>query len=119
MALFTSKKNTSAVAPEKNEAGGSGVARDLSHVLSHARITEKATTNQGAKVYTFTIAQSATKRDIIRAIHQIYQVTPQKVHVLSIPAKPIRHAKTGKTGVKGGGRKAYVYLKSGDTIIVS
>jgi hypothetical protein len=30
--------------------------------------------------------------------------------------KSVRHARTGKTGMKGGGKKAYVYLKSSDSI---
>jgi ribosomal protein L23 len=88
-------------------------------VLSHARITEKASMHQDAKVYTFNISDRATKRDIIRAVHQIYKVTPRMVRVVTIPTKMVRHARTGKTGVKGGGKKAYVYLKSGDSIIIS
>ena len=119
MALFGTKKNTKkAEAPVKQESV-SGIARDLSHILSHARITEKATMSQGAKVYTFDISSRATKRDIIRAVYQIYKVTPRSVRVVTIPTKPIRHAKTGKTGIKGGGKKAYVYLNSGDSIIIS
>lgn len=126
MALFGTKKNTpsSAKASEGKEKGGPVLrsfseARDLSHILSHARITEKATMSQGAKVYAFNISSRATKRDIIRAIYQIYKVTPRAVRVVTVPTKPIRHAKTGKTGIKGGGKKAYVYLKSGESIIIS
>lgn len=118
MALFGTKKKAvkKADAPAK-EAGESSVgARDLSHVLSHARITEKATMHADAKVYTFNIAERATKRDVIRAVYQLYKVTPRMVRVVTIPMKSVRHARTGKTGMKGGGKKAYVYLNQSDSI---
>lgn len=121
MALFgtkTKKTTKKADAVAKTESV-SGEQRDLSHILSHARITEKATMHADAKVYTFDISDRATKRDIIRAVFQIYKVTPKKIRTVSIVKKEVRHARTGKTGMKGGGKKAYVYLKSGDSIIIS
>lgn len=117
MALFSSKKtNKKAEAPAKEKV--SGVARDLSHILSHARITEKATMHQADKVFTFNVDAKATKRDVIRAVYQTYKVTPRMVRVVTIPTKSVRHARTGKTGVKGGGKKAYVYLRGSDTITI-
>ncbi len=121
MALFSSKtkkttKKADAVATTEKV---SGAQRDLSHILSHARITEKATMHSDAKVYTFNISERATKRDIIRAVHQLYKVTPRMIRTVTIPMKSVRHARTGKTGMKGGGKKAYVYLKSGDSITIS
>lgn len=116
MALFGSKKKTEKKADTKAPVAVSAGARDLSHVLSHVRITEKASMHQDAKVYTFDISDRATKRDVIRAVYQLYKVTPRMVRVVSIPMKSVRHARTGKTGMKGGGKKAYVYLKSSDTI---
>lgn len=117
MALFATKKKTTkkADAPAATASVSAG-QRDLSHVLMHARITEKATMHSDAKVYTFDIAPRATKRDVIRAVHQLYKVTPRMVRVVTVPMKSVRHARTGKTGVKGGGKKAYVYLKSSDSI---
>ncbi|MBP9757854.1 MAG: 50S ribosomal protein L23 [Candidatus Pacebacteria bacterium] len=121
MALFGTKKNTKKeAAPKAVEATTvSAGQRDLSHILTHARITEKASMHQGDKVYTFDISDRATKRDIIRAVYQIYKVTPKKIRTVTIRTKSVRHAKSGKLGVKGGGKKAYVYLKSGDSIIIS
>ncbi len=118
MALFGSKKKTTkkADAPAREASTASAGARDLSHVLQHARITEKATMHADAKVYTFNIADRATKRDVIRAVYQLYKVTPRMVRVVSIPMKQVRHARTGKTGMKGGGKKAYVYLNQSDSI---
>ncbi len=117
MALFGSKKKKieKADAPAKGAELSAG-ARDLSHVLQQARITEKATMHSDAKVYTFNIAPRATKRDVIRAVYQLYKVTPRMVRVVSIPMKSVRHARTGKTGMKGGGKKAYVYLNQSDSI---
>lgn len=92
---------------------------DFSHALMHARITEKASMQQGGGVYTFDISASATKRDIIHAIKSLYGVTPRKVAVVTIPSKLKRNMRTGRAGVKKGGRKAYVYLKKGDTITIS
>ena len=125
MALFSRKKNT-----EKKEAPAkaasttaktavSSVSRDLTHVLKHARITEKATMAQGGGVYVFDVDTSASKRDIMQAVKALYNVTPRKVAVVTVPKKNIRSMRTGRTGVKGGGRKAYVYLKQGETITIA
>lgn len=118
MALFGTKKNTTkkVTAPKAATEAVSAGVRDLSHILSHVRITEKASMHQDAKVYTFNVSDRATKRDIIRAVHQLYKVTPRMIRIVSIPMKQVRHARTGKTGMKGGGKKAYVYLKSSDSI---
>lgn len=95
------------------------MGRDVSHVLRHARITEKATMHSGAGVYTFDVGERATKRDIVEAIRALYKVTPRKVAVVTIPAKVRRSVRTGKVGTKRGGRKAYIYLKKGETINLS
>jgi large subunit ribosomal protein L23 len=92
---------------------------DYSHILKHARITEKATMHQNNSVYTFDVASSATKRDIVRAVHALYGASAIKVAVVAVPPKKIRSARTGKVGVKSGGKKAYVYLKKGETITLS
>jgi ribosomal protein L23 len=89
---------------------------DYSSVLKNPRITEKAGMHSTAGVYVFDISPRATKRDIIRTVQQIYKVTPVKVNVATVPSKIKRSARTGRTGVKKGGRKAYVYLKKGETI---
>lgn len=125
MALFGRKKNTEkkAAPAEKAPAPAKSTvmagSRDLSHVLRHARITEKATINQMSGVYVFDIATSVSKRDIMQAVKSLYNVTPRKVAVVTIPKKNIRSMRTGRTGVKGGGKKAYVYLKKGDTITIA
>ncbi len=120
MALFGSKKKKE-VAPAEVKAvavrdESVNSTRDLTRVLMHARVTEKASMHQASGVYTFDISASATKRDILQAVKKIYNVTPKKVAVVTVRSKNVRNARTGKAGVKSGGRKAYIYLKKGDTI---
>ena len=126
MALFSRKPKTEkkAGAPVEKAVAVQSAARPvalstLAHVLVHARITEKASMLQGSAVYSFDVAGRATKADIALAIKSLYGVTPRKVAVVSIKKKKIRNVRTGKGGIKGGGKKAYVYLKSGETIAIS
>ncbi len=124
MALFgkkekTEKKTVSAPAPVVQAAvadKSAGMSHDLSHVLKHVRVTEKASMQQGMNVYAFDVAQSATKRDIMLAVRALYKVTPRKVAVVNVPTKTRKNMRTGREGLKRGGKKAYVYLKSGETI---
>src|ERR1041385_3894764 len=118
MALFKSKKNKEVKKAEAPAADISAVSMksDLAHVLRHARITEKATVAAESGVYIFSVTESASKRDITAAVRKLYSVTPIKVRVSTVPSKTRRSMRTGKIGVKKGGKKAYVYLKKGDTI---
>jgi len=126
MALFSSKKNTKetkAAAPVKKAAPAEKKAiqtkADIAHILHAPRITEKAAWAQEKGVYVFDIPERATKRDITSAVKKIYGVTPQSVRVVPVPSKTVRHMRTGKYGVKKGGKKAYVYLKKGETITLA
>lgn len=83
-------------------------------IIKNPRVTEKASFAFEQNVYTFDITASANKTEIKKAIFALYKVKPIKVNVLSIPRKNIMSR--GKAGVKGGGRKAFVYLKKGDKI---
>lgn len=84
------------------------------NIIKKPRITEKASFAESQNVYTFNISEDANKTEIKKAIFELYKVKPVKVNVVSIPKKNIMSK--GKRGVRGGGRKAYVYLKKGDTI---
>ena len=83
-------------------------------IIKKPRITEKASFHAEQNVYTFDITKSANKTEIKKAVFALYKVHSVKVNVLTIPRKNI--VSRGKTGVRGGGRKAYVYLKKGDKI---
>jgi len=91
---------------------------DIARVLSHPRITEKATIGIDKGVYVFDVVKDANKKQIKEAIKLVYKVDPVKVHVTTIAKKNVRNARTGIKGVKSGGKKAYVYLKKGDTISI-
>jgi large subunit ribosomal protein L23 len=122
MALFSRKKNTEkpdTPVQKESKKAVSSVGRNLTSVLKHARITEKATVAQASNVYAFDVDTSASKRDIMQAVNSLYGVEARKVAVVNIRRKAIRNARTGRVGVKGGGRKAYVYLKKGDSITVA
>ena len=123
MALFSNdKKNTKTTTAAKAADGSAekSVNRASSaHILRHARITEKATMHSLENIYVFEVASTATKRDIVMAVRDIYNVTPRMVRVAAIPTKTTRNMRTGVTGVKRGGKKAYVYLKKGETIMIA
>jgi len=123
MALFSKKtketKETTAAlaAAAPKETSNASISHvDRTSVIKHARITEKASMQQAAGVYVFDVATSATKREIIQAVRALYKVTPRAIRMVNVPTKTIRSMRTGRSGMKGGGKKAYVYLKRGETI---
>jgi ribosomal protein L23 len=52
-------------------------------------------------------------------VSALYNVKPRMVHIVNIRPKAVRNARTGKSGMKSGGKKAYVYLAKGETITIS
>lgn len=116
MALFGKKQNTET---KKGEAAPSQAGMtSYAHILKNPRITEKASMHSAQGVYAFDVAVSATKPQIARAVREVYKVTPRMVRVVTIRPKATRNVRTGKSGMRSGGKKAYVYLKSGETITV-
>lgn len=124
MGLFN-KKDEKKVAPAKKETKAVEVSKDSStsdkvssfvsgSVISNPRITEKAAYASDKNVYTFDVATKSSKVEILKAIKEIYKVTPIKINVVAIPKK--RVVRRGALGIKGGGKKAYVFLKKGDKI---
>ncbi len=118
MALFGKKEKKASTDSAVSAVAVAGAGRDLSYVLKHARITEKATMHSASGVYTFDIAERATKRDVVQAVRALYGVTPRKVRVVKVPTKSRRNPRTGKTGITRGGKKAYVFLKKGEVITI-
>ncbi len=87
---------------------------DLSHIVLHPRVTEKASFQSAQNIYVFSVALSATKGTIAKAVTEMYKVTPTKVNVVSTPAKAV--FVRGERGMKSQSKKAYVFLKKGDKI---
>ena len=122
-ALFKKKSTETKASPteikEKESANGvktKAVYVDVFAVLHRPRITEKATFATDRDVYVFEIAPNANKKDVARAVKEIYNVTPIKVNIAAIPYKRIDSFVRKRRGTKGGGKKAYVYLRKGDRI---
>lgn len=121
MALFSKKKveqsKTAPAVTTSSGASSASVPLDISSVLLRPRVTEKATFGAEASVYVFEVSPRASKGDVARAIRGIYKVNPVKVNVVKIPRKKMASRRVrGVFGLSGGGKKAYVHLKKGETI---
>ncbi len=112
------KKSANRIQHGKTPMVKPGEQIDLSRVLIRPRITEKgAIIAEELNVYTFDVDVCSTKTQIKAAIQQIYKVSPVKIHIAKIQDKKVRvRGQRKKTGVKSGGKKAFVYLKKGDSI---
>lgn len=86
----------------------------MTTIIKNPRVTEKGSFAMEQGVYTFDVADGANKTEIKKAIFALYKVKPLKVNILAIPKKNVNYR--GKSGSKGGGKKAFVYLKKGDKI---
>jgi large subunit ribosomal protein L23 len=84
-------------------------------ILRRPRITEKATSVSDFNIYTFDVSTTANKKTIASAVKDVYGITPVRVRTVAIPAKHVMSRK-GVHGSTSAGKKAYVYLKKGDTI---
>ena len=120
MALFSrTKEKTVEGAPEtvKIDVSKAQVTdRNVAAVLVRPLITEKAVNLGGNSVFTFMVAKDATKYSVATAITALYKVTPVKVNIVNKkPATTMSRAR-GREVTVAGYKKAYVYLKKGDTI---
>lgn len=87
-----------------------------SQILLAPRITEKGAYLSAAGVYVFNIARDANKVQVADAIRDTFKVTPRKVTVVNMPRKQTATRGTNRKGTTRAQKKAYVYLKKGDTI---
>jgi large subunit ribosomal protein L23 len=85
-------------------------------ILLSPRITEKGALMAEQGVYVFNVAIRASKKDVAAAIKEVYKVSARKVTLARIPSKAVMTRGTNRMGRTAGGKKAYVYLKSGDKI---
>ena len=88
-------------------------------VIERPVVTEKAANQSENGVYSFIVRDSANKHTIAAAVEVLYGVRPKKVRVAKRPSKkrrvriPGREREHGMTTPK---KKAYVFLREGDTI---
>ena len=87
---------------------------DVTNILKKPGVTEKSSRSLENNVYTFDIDPRTTKVEVKKAIEVLYSISPIKVNVVVLKRKKV--TVRGRSGVKGGGKKAMVYLKKGDTI---
>lgn len=120
MALFGKKKDSKEEGNKKEEVVNVSKAlvtdRNLSSVIIAPRLTEK-TVDQGERnVYTFNVKRDANKYQVRDAVKSLYNVTPVKVNIVN--KKPVKRMVGSRNRTKhvAGAKKAYVYLKKGDTI---
>jgi large subunit ribosomal protein L23 len=87
-----------------------------SKIILSPRITEKGAYLAEGGVYVFNVAKDANKVEVMRAIKTVFKVTPRSVRFVAVPVKQVWTRGTNRWGKTGGGKKAYVQLKKGDTI---
>ncbi|HMO79021.1 MAG TPA: 50S ribosomal protein L23 [Candidatus Paceibacterota bacterium] len=94
------------------------LAFDVTKIIKNPRVSEKgAVVAEDANAYVFDVYKNANKNQIKLAIEKIYKVVPVKINITKIQSKKVRVRGTNKkTGIKSGGKKAFVYLKKGEKI---
>ncbi len=85
-------------------------------IIISPRITEKGAYQTEKGIYLFNVGREANKAEIVAAIRTLYNVTPRKVNVVTVPRKRVQTRGTNRHGKTTGSKKAYVYLKAGETI---
>lgn len=120
MALFsrTKKADEGAALEVAKVVVSKALATDtnLSSVIVKPRITEKSVRLGEQNVYTFEVRRTATKRDVAAAIKALYNVTPVNVNIVNKTPRQFMSRAKGRRLTEKGMKKAYVYLKKGDTI---
>lgn len=80
------------------------------------RITEKATRLADKNVYVLNVPKTINKISLKKDLETKYKVTVLNINIVNSPKKDKFYR--GKWGTKGGGKKAYITLKAGDSIVL-
>lgn len=103
--------------PPKRKASKEQV--NIHDIIERPVVTEKAANESENRVYTFFVRETANKHRVSEAVEALYGVKPKKVRIARRPSKrkrvriPGRERDFGMTTAK---KKAYVFLREGDTI---
>lgn len=120
MAIFGNTKETkakkAATARVRSARAAKLPAGRANQVISHPWFSEKALIATDKGVYTFAIPREATKPHVAAAIKELYKVTPKKIRIVNLPGARVSMRSRQGTAIRARRRKAYVYLKKGDTI---
>lgn len=88
----------------------------IPHVLKKAILSEKAYKQMERGIYTFLVAAGSTKQEVARAVKNQFNVDAIKVNVSNVVPIAKRIGRTRIQTLVGGGKKAMVQLKSGQSI---
>ena len=80
------------------------------------RITEKATRLADKNVYVLNIPKTENKTELKKTLESKYKVTVLRINIVNSPKK--EKVTKGRYGMRGGGKKAYITLKAGDSIVL-
>jgi len=125
MALFsktkevkkTEGKESEKVVPAKVGVSNSlATDYDLAGVIVRPHVTEKAVGMGERNVYTFIVRPEATKYLVRDAIKSLFNVTPVKINIVNKAPRQFMSRGKGRRLTEKGVKKAYVYLKDGDSI---
>ncbi|OGC84531.1 50S ribosomal protein L23 [Candidatus Adlerbacteria bacterium RIFCSPHIGHO2_12_FULL_53_18] len=90
--------------------------KHTSQILISPRITEKGAYLSALGAYVFNISEVANKHEVAAAVQEIFKVTPRKVTIVRVPRKQVMTRGSRRMGMTAGGKKAYVFLKKGESI---
>lgn len=80
------------------------------------RITEKATRLADKNVYVLNVPKTINKTQLKLDLEKKYKVIVLNINIVNSPKKDKFYR--GKWGTRGGGKKAYITLKAGDSIVL-
>lgn len=83
-------------------------------IIIHPIITEKSTENQEKGRYCFKVNKRANKKEIMRAVKEIFGVEPVSCNIMNVKGK--RKRVRYKLGYTASWKKAILTLKEGDKI---
>jgi large subunit ribosomal protein L23 len=83
-------------------------------IIIHPIITEKSTEYQGFGRYCFKVSKRANKKEIMKAVKDVFGVEPVSCNIMNVKGKKKRVRY--KLGYTSSWKKAIVKLKEGDKI---
>jgi large subunit ribosomal protein L23 len=85
-------------------------------VILKPLMTEKVNDLGAENKYVFQVARNANKIEVAKAVKEVYNVTPEKVNIMSMKGKNVRFGRM--YGKRSDWKKAVVKLPKGKTISV-
>jgi len=85
-------------------------------LVQFPHVTEKSTLLGGQNKYVFIVKPDATKNEIKKVVHALYNVNPIAVAIVNLPRKTKGFGKN--RGTMSARKKAIVTLKQGETITI-